>query len=389
MLKSSGSSLFSQILKLFPRIEFQKLVSEYQSDKGSKGFTSWDHFVSMLFCQLASAKSLREITYGLKSCSNKTLHLGMASAPKKSTLSYANKNRSYELFESLFYIFLKNFSNVALHKKKKFRFKNKLFSLDGSIIDLCIDMFDWAKYKTTKGGIKLHLLLDHDGYLPTFAKITNGNVHEVNIARSLSLPPNSIVAMDKGYNDYRMYHEWTKKKIWFVTRLKENAKFDIVHDKLTPNKNNIVADQIIGLCSQKGIDECPVELRRVVFFDEEKNKTYQFLTNNLKLAASTIANIYKDRWEIELFFKHIKQSLKIKTFVGTTANAVRIQIWTALITSLITKYLKFISKCNLSLSNLIAILRWNLMVYHDLYKWIDDPFYTPPDERVNQPTLFD
>lgn len=388
-MNNIGSSLFSQILKLFHRQDFNDIVLKHDSDKGTKGFSSWDHFVSMLFCQLASAKSLREITYGLQSYTGKTVHLGILSPPKKSTLSYSNKTRTFKVFEDLFYSFLQKFSTLRLQKKKQFRFKNKLFSLDASIIDLCIEMFDWAKYRTTKGAVKLHLLLDHEGYLPTFAQITDGKTHEINIARTLSLPSESIVVMDKGYNDYNLYHEWTKRKIWFVTRLKENVVFDIVHEREVPNNKNILSDQIIGLSSDKGIDECPTRLRRVVFYDKEKDKTYQFLTNNLRLAASTIANIYKDRWEIELFFKHIKQNLKIKTFVGTSANAVKIQIWTALITSLIIKYLKFLSKYDWSLSNLIAILRWNLMVYHDLHKWLTNPFYVPPDEDSLQLTLFD
>lgn len=388
MSKNSGSSLFSQILSMFSRSEFNDLVTKHQSDKYSKGFSSWDHFVSMLFCQLASAKSLREICFGLKSSMSKSVHLGVKRMPTKSTLSYANKNRPYELYEDIFHSFLEIFQSDHLPKKKKFRFKNKLYSFDASTIDLCMSMFDWAKYKTTKGAIKLHLLLDHEGYLPKYVNITNGNVHEVNIARIMELSPDSIVAMDRAFNDFELFYKWTMKKVWFVTRQKENTNYEIIEERKVPQHRNILHDQIIKFTGLKGVKECPCKLRRVVFYDKIKDKTYVFLTNNLKLGASTIANIYKDRWEIELFFKLIKQNLKIKTFVGTTANAVKIQVWTALISILIIKYLKFKSKFTWSISNMVALLRWNLMVYRNLWKWIEDPFYKPPETQSNQLTLF-
>ena len=388
MKENSGSSIFSQILNLFSRVEFNSYVKKYGNDKHSKGFSSWDHFVSMLFCQLGSAKSLREICFGLKSCMNKSIHLGLMRIPTKSTLSYANKHRSFELYESLFYDLLTTFQKENLSKKNKFKFKNKLYNLDVSIIDLCMEMFDWAKYKTTKGAVKLYLLLDHEGYLLSYINITDGKTHEINIARIMKLPTNSIVAMDKAYNDYGLSHDWSLQKIWFVTRQKENALFDIVEELKPPKNRNIISDQVIKFTSSKAKKECPIELRRVIFYHKAKDKTYTFLTNNFKLGASTIANIYKDRWEIELFFKLIKQNLKIKTFVGTTANAVKIQLWTALISILLIKYLKFKSTFSWSLSNMIALLRWNLMVYKDLRSWIQNPFYKPSDYKVIQPTLF-
>ena len=389
MFKSSGSSIFSQILSLFSRSEFIRLANKYNSDKYSKGFRSWDHFVSMLFCQLASAKSLREICNGLRSSLSKTVHLGLVKLPTKSNLSYANANRPNELYEKLFYSFLNIFRSENLHKKKQFRFKNNLYSIDASIIDLCISMFDWAKYKTTKGAVKLHLMLDHEGYLPNYINITEGAVHEVNIARNLDFPTNSIVAMDKGYFDFSLFSKWTEKSIWFVTRIKTNTAYEVLEDKDVPKFRNILSDQIIKLSSQKGMELCKHRLRRVVYYDEKNDKQYTYLTNNLKLGASTIANIYKDRWEIETFFKLIKQNLKIKTFVGTNANAVKIQLWTAMISILILKYLKFKSAFSWSYSNMIALLRWNLMVYHDLWKWIKNPFEEPPDYEDMQLKLFD
>lgn len=385
---NKGNSIFGQILSIFDKNDLRKASRKHDADKHSKGFSSADHFIAMLFCQFAYAKSLREICDGLKSCLGKTAHLGLSRLPTKSNLSYVNGTRSSEFFEEMFNLTLKKVQYQRFPRKKKFRFKNKLYSMDASIIDLCLTMFDWAHYRTTKGAIKLHLLLDHDGYLPTFVNITTGKVHEINIARDISLSPGSIIAVDKGYNDYSLFYEWTKAKVWFVTRLKDNAVYEVAEIKQVPQNRNILSDEIIrftGFYSQK---ECPIHLRRVVAWDEVNQREIVLLTNNLKLGASTISAIYKDRWEIELFFKAIKQQLKIKTFVGTSENAVRIQIWTALITMLILKYLKFKSTFGWALSNMIALLRLNLFVYTDLSAWLNNPFYKAREPDCFQPTLF-
>lgn len=386
---NKGNSIFGQILSLFDRNIFKGLVNLHQADKYNKGFSCWDHFVSMIFCQMAYAKSLREICFGLKSCLNKTIHLGMIRLPTKSNLSYANSHRPWELYRDLFYSFLTKVQSLGFSKKKRFQFKNKLYSMDGSIIDLCISMFDWAHYRTTKGAIKLHLLLDHDGYLPVFLNITDGKTHEVNIAKELSFPSESIIAVDRGYIDYSLFNQWTNNRIWFVTRLKSNTAYEVVDVRIPPKYRNIISDEIIKFTGYKASKKCPVLLRKVVAWDPIKSREVLFLTNNLKLGASTIAAIYKDRWEIEIFFKTIKQQLKIKTFVGTTANSVKIQIWTALITILILKYLKFKSKFNWSLSNMVALLRMNLMVYTDFLAWLDNPFPHAREPDGMQLTLFD
>jgi len=250
-------------------------------------------------------------------------------------------------------------------------------------------MFDWAHYRTTKGAIKLHLLLDHDGYLPVFIHITDGKTHEVNIAKEITLPPESIIAIDRGYIDYSLFYQWTKNRVWFVTRIKSNTAYEVIETEIPPKYRNILSDEIIRFTKEKAVKECPILLRKVVVWDDVNKREIVLLTNNLKLGASTISSIYKDRWEIEIFFKTIKQQLKIKTFVGTSANAVKIQIWTALITILILKYLKFKSKYNWSLSNMIALLRWNLMVYTDLFLWLENPFPKPREPDIIQLTLFD
>jgi len=371
------ASLFSQLVALFRRQQFYGLVIEHGAERYSKGFSSWDHFVAMLFCQLAQAKSLREICGGLACTMGKLRHLGMKDAPKKSTLSYANAHRPWQMFRDLFYETLK-ICKMSAPKNHKFRFKNKLLSLDSTTIALCLTLFPWAEFRRTKGAVKLHLLLDHDGYFPTYAYISNGKKHDVTIARKISLPPGSIVAMDRGYNDYKLFASWTENGIYFVTRMKDNADYTVVDWRTIPITGDVLSDQLIRFNGYYAQKNCPHILRRVVVWDKENEREIVLLTNHLKFGANTIAAIYKDRWQIELFFKALKQNLKVKTFVGTTENALYIQIWTALIAMLLIKYLQFKSKFGWALSNLVAFLRWNLFTYRDLWEWIDNPFETLP-----------
>jgi hypothetical protein len=370
-------SIFSQLLQLFPRVEFQHMVKDTRAERHAKGFTCWGQFVAMLFCQLGRAHSLREITGGLRSCEGKLKHLGI-SAPSHSTLAYANEHRPWELYQ---HVFLKLFSRCRIQVKigkKKFRFKNKLISLDSSTIDLCLEMFDWARFRRTKGAIKLHLLLDHDGYLPSFAIITEGKVSDVKVAHQFHFDPGTIVVDDRGYNDYALFGKWTAQGVYFVTRMKENALYEVVGEKNVPQNRNILKDELIEFKDPKARGKCPYPLRRIEAFDPNKKEVLVFLTNNLDLGATTIASVYKDRWQIELFFKALKQNLKVKTFVGTSANAVKIQIWTALIAMLILRFLQLRSKLNWSLSNLAALLRMNLFTHRDLWPWLNNPFEIPP-----------
>jgi hypothetical protein len=382
----SHSSLFSQVLLLVNRHGFERRVREYGAEKAAKGFSCWGQFVAMMFCQLAQAKSLREISDGLACCEGKLNHLGLQEGPKRSTLSYANARRPWQLFERLFYDELTLAQNVA--PKKKLRFKNKLLSLDATIVDLCLSLFDWARFRQTKGAIKMHLLLDHDGYLPVFAHLSEGNVHELRVAKNLSLPKGSIVVMDRAYIDYRQFARWTKAGIFFVTRLKAKADYVDFEDRPVPKNSNVVKDQIIRLNPIMAGAPCREELRLVTLWDERNQCEVKLLTNHMHFGASTIGAIYRERWQIELFFKALKQNLKIKTFVGTSANAVRIQIWTALIAILLLKILQFKSTFGWALSNLVALLRWNLFTYRHLWQWINRPYDTPPEALIFQSELF-
>lgn len=371
------NSIFGQILQIFPHQDFVRAVRETRAEKGVKGFSCWGQFVAMVFCQLGQAHSLREICGGLATCLGKLRHLGIDAAPKRSTLAYANEHRPWQLYQKVFYQLLAK-CRVLARGKKPFRFKNKLFSLDATLIELCVTLFDWAKYRQTKGAIKLHLLLDHEGYLPVFATMTEGNVHEVNIAHALKFPKGSILAIDRGYVDYEQFARWTEAGIFFVTREKDNAAYRVVEKRSVPANRNIIKDQLIEFTGEESIKKCPHTLRRLEVWDEENERIIVLLTNHLTFGATTIASIYKDRWQIEIFFKTIKQNLKIKTFVGTSRNALLTQIWTALIAILVLKYLKFRSTLGWSLSNLVAMLRYNLFTYRDLWTWLDNPFETPP-----------
>ena len=370
------NSIFGQILQIFSKGEFYRAVAETGSEKRAKGFTSWQQFVGMMFCQLGQAHSLREICGGLASCLGKVKHLGVESAPKRATLSYANEHRPWELYQKVFYQLLDK-CKVLAEGRTKFRFKNKLLSMDATTIELCASLFDWAKFRQTKGAVKLHLLLDHEGYLPVFAHITEGKVHEVNIAKGLPFPKGSIIVMDRGYVDYDLFSKWIEEDVYFVTRQKGNAKYDVIEERAVPMNRNILKDQIIEFTGYYSKKKCPYKLRRIEVWDKDNEKIIVLLTNHVNFGSTTISSIYKDRWQIEIFFKTIKQNLKIKTFVGTSPNALMIQIWTALISILVLKYLKFKSTFSWSLSNLVAMLRYNLFTYRDLWQWIDSPYETP------------
>jgi len=378
-------SMFSQLLQLFSRVEFASLVKKHRAERHARGFDCWTQFVAMLFCQLGRAHSLREICGGLASVEGKLNHLGVETAPKRSTLAYANAHRPAALFENVFQRLLERCQGLS--PRRKFRFKNKLVSMDATVIDLCLKMFDWAKFRRTKGAVKLHLLLDHDGYLPCFGVITEGKVHEIRVARSLEFPSGTILAMDRGYVDYLWLDELEQQGVFFVTRLKDNAAFSVEEEFSGPD-GPIRSDCLIRLPgSGQSLNEARI-LRRIVVWDEVNQREIVLLTNNMKLAARTIAAIYKERWQIELFFKALKQNLKIKTFVGTTRNALEIQIWTALISMLLLKYLQLRSRIAWSLSNLVAMLRFNIFVHRDLWKWLEDPFELPPEPDEIEPTLF-
>jgi hypothetical protein len=370
-------SIFAQLLQLFPRLEFQQAVQETKAERHARGFTCWGQFVAMMFCQLAHAHSLREITQGLAASEGKLRHLGVDQAPARSTLAYANEHRPWQLYQTVFEKLFDRVQSQVQGMPKKFRFKNRLLSTDSTSIDLCAEVFNWAQYKRTKGAVKIHLVLDHAGYLPCFAHITTGKVGDVVMGRKLRFAPGTIVAMDKGYVDYAWWKELDEDGVYFVTRLKADLKYQVIEERAVPQAGQVRGDHLIEIPATA---ERPFRLvlRVVTIWDADREEEMAFVTNHLEFAASTIAAIYKQRWQIELFFKALKQLLRVKTFVGTSSNALHIQVWTALIAALLLKYMQFRAILGLSLSNLVALLRQQLFVYRDLWLWLGDPFQAPP-----------
>lgn len=368
-------SIFSQMLRLIPQGTFQDAVQEHNAERHARGFTCRGQLVAMLFCHLGRAQSLREICNGLAASEGKLKHLGIPSAPSRSTLAYANEHRPWELYRTVFHQLLAQCQSEA-RGKKKFRFKNKLVSLDSTSIDLCATLYDWAQFKRTKGAVKLHLVLDNEGYLPCFAVITDGRSPDVTVGRTLPFEKGTIVAMDKGYVHYGWWKQMTEQGVYFVTRLKQDLKYEVVTERGVPENSQVRQDLDIRIKPYR----CGFELnlRLVKVWDEEKQETVEFLTNHLKFGATTIARIYKERWQIELFFKSLKQLLRVKTFVGTSANALKTQLWTALIAMLLLKYLHLKSTFHWSFSNLAALVQQQLFVYRDLLPWLNDPYQAPP-----------
>ena len=368
------ASLFNQLLQHFPRTEFAALVKKHAAERAAKGFSCWTQFVSMLFCPLGRADSLREICNGLGCCLGRLVHVGILRAPCRSTLSYANEHRPAALFEDLFFTALARFRQQQGlgARQHKFRFKNKLLSLDSTTISLCLNLFPWARFRRAKGGVKAHVLLDHDDYLPAYVLLTEAKRSDVKLADSFQLNPGSIVAIDRGYIDYALFARWSMAEVFFVTRLKDNAAFEVVAESAIPENRNIRADQFIRLTGAHAQADYPDLLRRIVAWDAENQREIVLLTNLMEFAASTVAAIYRERWQIEL-----KQNLRIKTFVGTSANALKTQIWTALIALLAVKFLQLQARFCWSLSRLIALLRQQLFVYRDLWRWLESPFEPP------------
>ena len=385
-------TLFSQIISKLDNIKFKGLVKLHQSDKHQKGFNSWSHLISMLFCQFANSQSIRDISNGLRSATGNLNHLGMIKAPSKSTLSYQNKHRSWEVFRDYYYLLLQGLGQQAHFKRTNFKIKSKIFLLDATTISLCLSLFDWAKYKTKKGAVKMHTLLDYDGHLPAYVNITDGKTADNKGAYDIPLLKGSVIIADRFYNDFSLLNVWDSNEVYFVVRHKDNIQFVTIEEKELPENRHqhVLKDEIIELTGTASCKKYPKRLRRVALWDDKNQQTIEVITNQMSWTANTITELYKARWEVEIFFRDIKQQLHIKSFIGTSQNAVMIQIWTALITILILKALKTQAKHAWYLSNLVAFIRLNLFVKVDLNKWLDNPFAKeqPPPNKELQGVLF-
>jgi hypothetical protein len=384
--------LFSQLLQVLPHQLFKDLVQQHQAQRRAKGFTCYTQLVAMLFCHLARAESLREICYGLLSCGGKLKHLGLQKAPARSTLAYANAHRPPELFRDLFFTLLQRLrAQGLLPRKHRFNFRNHLLSLDSTVISLSLRMFPWADFQHTKGGLKLHVLLDNSDYLPRYAYIGAAREHDINYARKLGLPPDSVVVMDKGYMDLYMLARWDDEGVYFVTPLKQDMCYRVLRRRRVTRGGAVLRDCLIQLTGSEGrrwFDK-PLRLVELKIVDREgQERDLVLLTNQMEFNAETIGEIYKERWQIELFFKALKQNLTLRQFVGVNENAIKIQIWTALIAMLLLKWLYYKSHFNWSFANLAATLRLNLFAHRNMQDFLDDPWNPPPEaEQPVQLTL--
>lgn len=382
----SNISLFSQIISKLDRSKFNKIVASRQTDKHNKGYNSWTHLISMLFCQFAKSVSVRDISNGLRSATGNLNHLGVEKAPSKSTISYQNKNRDYNIFKDYYFVLLESLGRQAGFKQVKFKIKSKIFLLDSTTISLCLSLFDWARYKTAKGAVKIHTLLDYDGNLPVYVNITDGKTADNKGANDIPLHKGSVVVADRFYNDFPLLNVWDSNGVYFVVRHKENLQYTTLEENPVPDSRHehILKDELIELKNPTSREKYKGKLRRIAIWNETNQQVIEIITNQMSWTANTISELYKSRWQIEIFFREIKQLLHIKTFIGTTENAVMIQIWTALITILILKALKAMAQYNWHLSNLIAFIRLNIFVKIELQKWLDKPFDEPPKEKPGE-----
>jgi len=366
---------------LVSRHEFQSLANQHHNGQALRKISRWDQFTSLVMAQLSGRQSLRDIEANMNAQTGLHYHLGIHRIAK-SSLARVNENQPYSLFEALFEKLVSRCRGCS--PGHKFRFKNPLYSLDSSLIELSLAIFPWADHNRSKAAMKLHVGLDHGGHFPAFATITDGVRHDVPVGREFDFPKGSLVVIDKGYTDYGWYKQLTEKGIFFVTRQRTNAKYRVVERRKVNRTQGVTSDQIIELTGLRFKDNGFPRLRRIGYRDEESGKHYVFLTNHFKLSAKTIADVYKDRWQVELFFKAIKQNLKIHAFVGNSRNAVLTQIWIALCTFLMLSYLKFLSKTGWSEQRILRVLQANLFSKKDLMALIRP---SPPDNQGWSPQM--
>ena len=374
-------TLFAQAIGKLPKECIRKIIREEKTDKHSKGYDTWSQFISMMFCQFSGCDSVRDISNGLNSANGNLNHLGICRAPSKSTVAYQNAKRDSGVFRRIFYALLAHFGQQTIWQRTKFRFKMPIKLLDSSTITLTMSLYEWAHYTTRKGAVKMHTLLDYDSLLPEFVNITEGKCGDNRGALDIPVPPHSVVVADRGYCDFSLLDYWDSRNVFFVVRHRDNLLYSQIEERLLPETRaqNVLIDEIIELTGEQTKKKYTKPLRRIAIWNDKHGYVVQLLTNNFKLSASTIAQLYKARWMIEIFFRNIKQLLKIKSFIGTSRNAVETQIWTALSTMLLLCLLKHIAKYKWGLANLVVSLRLNTFTKIELKKWLNEPFTPPPE----------
>jgi hypothetical protein len=367
-LMANSRNVLSQLLQWIPRSDFQKIVDDHQGDKKVRRLSCWTQFVGLLFGQLTGHNSLRAIEAGLRGVKTKLYHLAIAFEIRRSTLSDANDTRDPKIFETAFYRLLPKVQRLA--PKNKLKLKGPVLALDSTTIELCLELSPWARFHHGKGAMKLHMAVDIAGDLPTVMVLTEGKKHDVKVARRISFVAGTLLIMDRGYVDFSWMWDLTQGGVWFVTRMKKGCRHKVRECRKTDRTQGLLADQSIQL-KHSGYEG---KLRKVSYRDPETGHKYIFLTNRFDLAAKTICNLYKARWQVELFFKTMKQQLQVKKFVGTSVNAVKIQVWVALIAYLLLMLVRFQSKLGWGMPAMMAALTVVLFSNRDLKSlWEDVP----------------
>lgn len=378
------NTIFAQLLKLVSRHEFDRLAESHHRGRQLRVMTRWSQFVALSMGHLTGRHSLRDIVYNLKAQGSQLYHLGCRDVTR-SSFARVNEQQPHTLYEALFARLYQRCQGLA--PAHGFRFKNKLYSLDASLIDLSLTIFPWAHFALGKAAMKLHVGLDHRGCLPAFAAITHGHASDLSVARSLQFPPSSIVVCDRGYLDYAWFKSLTEKGVFIVTRPKKDALYKVKQRHRVNRKQGVTSDQTILFDGVKPRQIGMPLMRRIGYRDATTGKHYVFVTNNFHLSAKTIAEIYKQRWQIEIFFKWIKQNLKIRSFLGTSRNAVMTQIWVALCMALLLAYLKFTARLAGSTQQMLRLLQVNLFARRDLIALLRGDPPQPPPESHNQLVL--
>ena len=367
----SGRLIFSQVMDFMPMHQFRRCVDRYKGNYHVKGFTCLDQFLCMAFAQLSYRESLRDIELCLRAMQNKLYHIGIRSRISKSTLAYANENRDWRIYADFAQYLISIARELYANDDFGIELNETVYALDASTIDLCLSLFPWARFRKSKGAVKLHTLLDLRGSIPSFISITDGKVHDVNILDELLPEPGSIYIMDRGYLDFERLFLLHQYLAFFIIRSKSNTKFRRLYSHRIDKSTGLRCDQTIVLTGIKSKKYYPEKIRRVKFFDKEKGRSFSFLSNNFILPALIIADLYKCRWQVELFFKWIKQHLRIKSFYGTSENAVKTQIWIAVsvyvLVAIVKKKLKL---DDLSLYTILQILSVTLFEKMPLYQML-------------------
>ncbi|MBF0432429.1 MAG: IS4 family transposase [Fibrobacteria bacterium] len=353
---NKDSTVFTQVMELLPQHEFRKCVKRYKGNYKVQKFTCHDQFLCMTFAQLTYRESLRDIESCLRSMKSKLYNMGFRGKISKSTLADANENRDWRIYADFAQVLINRARSLYIDEDFGVDLKEMVYALDASTIDLCLSLFPWAKFRKKKGAIKLHTLIDLRGNIPVFVSITEGKVHDVNVLDHLFLEPGAIYVMDRGYLDFARLFEMTKTSAYFVIRSKRNTQLSRVYSAPVDKATGLRCDQTVVFTGYKAARDDPKKLRRIKFYDAEKKRSFVFLTNNFVLPAMTITKLYKSRWQIELFFKWIKQHLRIKAFYGTSENAVKTQIWIAISIYVLVAIMKKELKLESSLYTILQIL---------------------------------